>query len=150
MVAWLRQTTGIDVRIGSDGVLPLPGQVYLAPDDAHMGIEQTGHIRLSRALPENGVRPAVGFLLRSLTDTVGPDAVGVLLTGMGKDGAAELKQMKDRGAITIAQDRETSVVHGMPGAAIALGGATHVLPINKIADALVHLVKTKSDTTEVK
>jgi two-component system chemotaxis response regulator CheB len=70
----------------------------------------------------------------------GPNALGVLLTGMGKDGAEELKTMKDKGAITIAQDRESSVVHGMPGAAIAVGGATYVLPANEIAAALVALV----------
>jgi len=64
----------------------------------------------------------------------------VLLTGMGKDGAGELKQMTDTGAVTIAQDRDSSVVHGMPGEAIELGGATHVLPADKIADALVAVV----------
>jgi two-component system chemotaxis response regulator CheB len=68
----------------------------------------------------------------------------VLLTGMGKDGAAELKLMRDKGAITIAQDRESSVVHGMPGEAIALGGATHVLPADKIADALIALVSHRN------
>lgn len=62
--------------------------------------------------------------------------MGVLLTAMGKDGAAELKLMRDKEAVTIAQDRESSVVHGMPGEAIALGGATHVLPADKIAAAL--------------
>ena len=69
--------------------------------------------------------------------------VGVLLTGMGKDGAAELKLMSDRGAVTIAQDRESSVVHGMPGEAIELGAATHVLPADKIADALIALVNRR-------
>ena len=69
-----------------------------------------------------------------------PNAVGVLLTGMGRDGADELKAMKERGAVTIAQDLESSLVHGMPGVAIALGGATQVLPTAKIADALVALV----------
>ena len=83
---------------------------------------------LARDEPENGLRPAVSYLFRSLAESCGANAVGVLLTGMGKDGAAELKQMRDRGAVTIAQDRESSVVHGMPGEAIALGAATHVLP----------------------
>jgi two-component system chemotaxis response regulator CheB len=76
--------------------------------------------------------------------TYGPSALGVLLTGMGRDGAPELKQLRDTGAITIAQDRESSVVHGMPGAAIALGGATHVLPADKIADVLAALVSERS------
>ena len=68
----------------------------------------------------------------------------MLLTGMGKDGAAELKLMKDKGAVTIAQDRDSSVVHGMPGEAIRLGAATHVLPADKIADGLVAVVARRN------
>jgi two-component system chemotaxis response regulator CheB len=131
MAEWLNQTTGLQVHIASNGTIPRPGHVYLAPDDFHMGIAASGGIVLTREQPENHLRPAVSCFLPSL---------GVLLTGMGKDGAMELKAMKDKGAITIAQDQESSVVHGMPGVAIALGGATHVLPVDKIADALVALV----------
>jgi len=150
MMAWLSQTTGLPVQLGNHGLLPLPGQVYFAPDNCHMGLGETGRISLSTADAENGVRPAVGFLFRSLADVAGPDAVGVLLTGMGKDGALELKRMKDAGAVTIAQDRATSVVHGMPGAAIALGGATHVLPIDRIAGALLACVKPEPENAEGK
>lgn len=120
------------------------GHVYLAPDDFHMGIRAGGAISLTREQPENGLRPSVSFLFRSLAEVYGMNAIGVLLTGMGRDGADELKVMKDKGAVTIAQDRETSVVHGMPGEAIALGGATHVLPMEKIANALVALVNHRS------
>lgn len=119
---------------------PLPGHVYLAPDDFHMGLDASGAIALVQQAPENNLRPAVSFLFRSLAEVYGPNALGMLLTGMGKDGAHELKAMKDMGAITIAQDKESSVVHGMPGVAIALGGATHVLSADKIAGALVALV----------
>ena len=140
MAEWLNQTTGLQIHLASYGTTPLPGHVYLAPDDFHMGIHAGGAIVLTREEPENHLRPAVSFLFRSLAETCGPNALGVLLTGMGMDGAAELKLMRDKGAITIAQDRESSVVHGMPGVAIALGGATHVLPADKIADALVQLV----------
>ena len=140
MAEWLNQTTGLQVHLASYGTTPLPGHVYLAPDDFHMGVSAGGGIVLTRGEPENHLRPAVSFLFRSLAETYGPNALGVLLTGMGKDGAEELKAMKDKGAITIAQDQESSVVHGMPGEAIALGGATHVVPANKIADALVALV----------
>ncbi len=138
LAEWLNQTTGFQVHIASYGTNPLPGHVYLAPDGFQMGLSTSGRILLTKEEPENGLRPAVSYLFRSLAQVCGPAAVGVLLTGMGKDGAAELKLMKDKGAITIAQDRESSVVHGMPGEAIALGGATHVLPADKIADALVH------------
>jgi len=136
LAEWLNQTTGFQVHIGSYGINPLPGHVYLAPDGFHMGLAASGRILLTKEEPENGLRPAVSYLFRSLAQMCGPAAVGVLLTGMGKDGAAELKLMKDTGAITIAQDLESSVVHGMPGAAIALGGAMHVLPAETIADAL--------------
>src|SRR5258708_6289504 len=144
MAEWLKQTSGLQVHIGSYGTLPLAGHVYLAPDDFHMGIGASGHIVLTREEPENGLRPAVSFLFRSLAEAYGPNALGVLLTGMGKDGAAELKRMRDKGAITIAQDSESSVVHGMPGEAIALGGVTHVLPADKIAAALVALVNHRN------
>lgn len=141
LVEWLSQTTGWQVHAGSHGISPLPGHAYFAPDDFQMSVTHTGRILLTREEPENGLRPAASYLFRSLSEVCGPNAIGVLLTGMGKDGAAELKLMKDRGAPTIAQDRETSVVYGMPGEAVALGAATHVLPADKIADALVALIQ---------
>lgn len=143
MVEWLNQTTGLPVHVASHGIFPLPGHAYLAPDDFHMGVGAGGRILLAGGEPENGLRPAVSYLFRSLAEVYGPDAVGVLLTGMGKDGAAELKLMRDHGAVTIAQDRESSVVHGMPGAAIELGAAIHILSVEKIATTLVTLVNRK-------
>jgi two-component system chemotaxis response regulator CheB len=140
MAEWLNQTTSLQIHIASHGTTPLPGHVYLAPDDFHMGIGINGAIVLTKEEPENHLRPSVSFLFRSLAKVCGANALGLLLTGMGKDGAEELKLMKDQGAITIAQDQKSSVVHGMPGAAIALGAAMHVLPAGKIADALIALV----------
>jgi hypothetical protein len=81
----------------------------------------------------------VACLFRSVAKVYGQSAVGVLLTGMGKDGASELKLMKEQGAVTIVQDRDTAVVHGMPGEVIRLGGATYVLPPEKICLALASL-----------
>jgi two-component system, chemotaxis family, protein-glutamate methylesterase/glutaminase len=104
-------------------------------------LEKGPNIMLSDHAPENRLRPSVSYLFRSAAHALGPAAVGVLLTGMGKDGAEELKAMKDKGAITIAQDEESSVVHGMPGEAIKLGAATYVLPPESIAEMLVELVK---------
>jgi two-component system chemotaxis response regulator CheB len=137
MVDWLNQTTGSRVRIAAHGVTPMPGHAYVAPDDFHLAADPSGNLTLAREAPESGLRPAVSFLFRSLAESCGANAVGVLLTGMGKDGAAELKRMKDHGAYTIAQDRDSSIVHGMPGAAIELGAATQVLPADKIAGALI-------------
>jgi two-component system chemotaxis response regulator CheB len=144
LAGWLNQTTGVPIHVGAHGVCPLPGHLYLAPDDVHMGISVSGRILLTKEEPENGLRPAVSYLFRSLADVIGPAAVGMLLTGMGKDGAAELKLMKDRGAVTIAQNRESSVVNGMPGEAVKLGGATYVLSADKIADRLVALVNSRN------
>jgi len=140
LAEWLNQTTGLRIHIASPGITPLPGNVYFAPDDFHLGIGVSGQLVLTREEPAKYLRPTVAFLFRSLAKVCGPSAVGVLLTGMGKDGAAELKLMRDKGAITIAQDRESSIVHGMPGEAIALGGATHILPADNIANALLTLV----------
>jgi two-component system chemotaxis response regulator CheB len=137
MVEWLNQTTGLRIHIAAHGTTPLPGHAYIAPDDFHMGLSPSGAIALSRDAPENGLRPAVSYLFRSLAQNCGARGTGVLLTGMGKDGAVELKLMRDHGAFTIAQDRESSVVHGMPGEAIELGAACVVLAADRIAGALV-------------
>lgn len=144
LIDWLNQTTGLSVHIAAHGVRPLPGYAYLAPDDFHLGVASSGCMTLSHEEPENGLRPAVSYLFRSLAQNCGSAAIGVLLTGMGKDGAAELKLMRDRGADTIAQDHASSVVHGMPGEAIALGAVSHILPADKIADALLSLVNGRA------
>ncbi|HEX4055457.1 MAG TPA: chemotaxis-specific protein-glutamate methyltransferase CheB [Tepidisphaeraceae bacterium] len=140
LVDWLNQTTGFKVDVANYGMQPEAGHVYVAPDDRHMAVGSDGKIVLSRSEPDGGMRPSVAHLFRSLAGVYGAAAVGVLLTGMGKDGAQELSQMKGRGALTIAQDRESSVVHGMAGEAIALGGASRVLPADLIAPALVEAV----------
>lgn len=143
LAEWLHQTSGLPVHIGEYGANPLPGHVYLAPDNFHMGLHANGRIVLTKDDPDNGLRPSVAFLFRSLAEVCGSQAVGVLLTGMGRDGAAELKLMRDRGATTIAQNHETSIVHGMPGAAIALGAAMHTLPAEEIAGVLLATVNRR-------
>jgi two-component system, chemotaxis family, protein-glutamate methylesterase/glutaminase len=95
---------------------------------------------LTREEPENYHCPSVSYMFRSVAQVYGPNAVGVLLTGMGNDGAEELGLMKEKGAVTIAQDQESSAVHGMPGEAIRLGAATYVLSLDRIAAALANLV----------
>ena len=140
-VDWLNHSARLPVHLAAHGETLLAGHVYVAPDGFQMGVKVTGRIALSHDAPEYGLRPSVSFLFRSLAEVYGRRSVGVLLTGMGKDGAAELQSMKERGAITFAQDEESSVVHGMPGEAIKLEAATYVLPPDKIAAALQSLVK---------
>lgn len=138
-VEWLSQSTGFPIQIARHGEGPKAGHVYIAPDDFHMELDSHGAIVLTKGPSENGLRPSVSCLFRSLALRVGRDVVGALLTGMGKDGAAELKLLKAAGAATIAQDESTSIVHGMPGEAIKLGAATYVTPLDRIAGVLARL-----------
>jgi two-component system, chemotaxis family, protein-glutamate methylesterase/glutaminase len=138
---WLAQSTGFPVHVASDGQALLSGHVYVAPDSFHMGVGRGHRITLSQEEPEHGVRPSIDHLFRSMAQVFGPNAIGVLLTGMGKDGAEALKLMKEQGAITLVQDEESSVVPGMPGEAIKLDAATYVLPPDKLAALLAGLVK---------
>ena len=132
MVEWVNKESGLSVTIASDGEHIRRGIVYFAPDGSHMGVTGGGRIVLSEGPLENGVRPSVSYLFRSVTKAYGERGAGVLLTGMGKDGAVELAGMKERGAVTIAQDRESCVVYGMPAEAVKLNGAVHVLSPEKI------------------
>jgi len=134
-VEWLGTSSPLPVHLARHGDRPLAGHVYLAPDGMHMGIA-ADTIRLDDGPPENGIRPAISYLFRSVGAAFGANAAGVLLSGMGADGAAELKRLKDAGATTIAQSEQSSVVHGMPGVAIAMGGATHVLDPSEIPGLL--------------
>ena len=140
LAEWLRQTTRFLVQVAQHQEQILPGNAYLAPDGFHMEIDRFGRIELNRAAPVNGLRPAIAPLFRSVAESYGPHAVGILLTGMGTDGAAELAAMKEIGAITIAQDKESSVVHGIPGEAIKLGAAMYVLAPEQIAALLKTLI----------
>ncbi|MBI5589346.1 MAG: chemotaxis-specific protein-glutamate methyltransferase CheB [Deltaproteobacteria bacterium] len=130
----------LPVHVPEHGEPVLPGHVYLAPDGVHMGVGKGGRIGLVSAPPMDGMRPSISFLFRSVADVFGRKAIGVLLTGMGRDGADGLKAMKEKGAVTIAQDEESCVIFGMPAEAIRLGAATHVLSPEKITAALVKLV----------
>jgi two-component system chemotaxis response regulator CheB len=109
-----------------------------------MELDAQGRITLNSEPPENGLRPSVSHLFRSVARFHAKTSLGVLLTGMGKDGAEELRQMRAGGALTIAQDESTSVVHGMPGEAIRLNAAMYILPSEQIAPTLSRLVKPLS------
>lgn len=138
---WLNDSTGMRVRLARHGEYAQPGHAYLAPDGCHMTVNRFGQIFCMPGPPENGLQPAVSCLFRSVAQHCGPRAIGVLLTGMGRDGADELKLMRDAGSVTIAQDKESSVVHGMPGEAIALDAATHVLPPERIVSQIHSLIR---------
>jgi two-component system chemotaxis response regulator CheB len=138
LVAWLSDAAGVRIVVSEHGMPLDPGIVYLAPDDRHMAIDSAGRAVLNSDPPENGSRPSVSVLFRSVAQQYGSHAIGILLTGMGRDGAKELRLMRDRGAVTIAQDEESSVVHGMPGEAIKLKGARYILPPDRIPSVVEH------------
>lgn len=140
LVQWLGGYSRLSLSIAADGQALKPGTVYFAPDDRHLLVTRDRTLRLSDAPPAGTLRPSVGPLFRSVAEALGERAVGVLLTGMGRDGAEELLLMRERGALTIAQDERTSIVHGMPGEAIRLGAAAHVLPLEEIAAKLLCVV----------
>ena len=143
MVDWLADTSVIPVRIAVQGERILPGQAYFAPEDYNMGLGSDLSIRLSGEGPENGAKPSVGYLFRSVAGACGKNAVGILLTGMGSDGAKELRLMREKGALTMVQDRESSVVYGMPGAAVEIDAADHVLAPDKIVAVLSTVTQKK-------
>lgn len=143
-VQWLAQTSSLPMHLAAHDELVRPGHVYVAPDEFQMRVERGGRIALTPDAPENGLRPAVSCLFRSVAEVYGRDAVAGLLTGMGRDGAEELKRLREMGAVTFAQDKDSSVVHGMPGAAILLDAATFILPPAKIAAVLTNLAQKAS------
>lgn len=138
---WLAQSSTLPMHLAANGESLLPGHVYLAPDEVQMKVAHHDRIMLTKDNPENGLRPSVSYLFRSVAEVYGCDAVAGLLTGMGRDGAEELRLLKEKGALTFAQDKDTSVVHGMPGEAIRLDAAIMVLPPEKIAAMLTSLAK---------
>lgn len=137
---WLERASDFKVRLAAQDDIVLPGVAYVAPDGMHMTVHLNGTIALRSDPPEYGLRPSVSCLFRSVAELFGPRAIGVLLTGMGRDGAQELKLMRQAGAVTIAQDRQTSVIYGMPGEAVKLDAATYVLAPEEIAATLNRLV----------
>jgi two-component system, chemotaxis family, protein-glutamate methylesterase/glutaminase len=138
----MNECSRMTVCEAEDGQQLLAGHVYIAPGDRHLSVARNGARfvgRLDDGPTVNRHKPSVDVLFRSVVHSVGRQAVGVLLTGMGKDGAQGLLEMRAAGASTLAQDERTSVVWGMPGEAVALGAVQQVLPIEEIADALLRL-----------
>ncbi len=137
--------SAMTVYEAEDGQQILPGHVYIAPGSHHLIVERSGAryiCRLNDGKPVNRHKPSVDVMFRSVAQNVGPNAIGVLLTGMGDDGARGLLEMKEAGAPTLIQDEKTSVVWGMPGEAAKLGAADDELPLEGIAGKLVVLSHT--------
>ncbi len=140
MVDWLNTACSLKVRIAEDAMPMKPHTVYIAGDDRHLGVASASTLRLSDAPPLDGFRPSASHLFDSVAKQFGAAATGVVLTGMGSDGTEGLKSLRQAGGAVIAQDEASSVVFGMPAAAIKAGVVDEVLPLSDIAARLIHRV----------
>ena len=141
LVSWLTDTTGYTCKIAEPDEVLSGGRVYFAPDDYHLEIQASGKAALSDAAPIENLRPSAEALFLSIAKNYGADAIGILMTGMGRDGAHGLLAMRQSGAYTIAQDEKSSVVFGMPQEAINLGAAIEILSLEQIAPRLLMVTK---------
>ena len=136
----------IRVKEAEDGERILPGHAYIAPGGLHLSVEKSGANYVARVRdgdPVNRHKPSVEVLFKSAAACVGPNALAIMLTGMGADGATAMRELRDAGAYCVAQDEASCVVFGMPREAIAAGAVHEVLPLNKIAAHIMdHLRKT--------
>ncbi|EPL3410363.1 Wsp signal transduction system protein-glutamate methylesterase WspF [Pseudomonas aeruginosa] len=139
MAEWLASESKLPVRLARDGEPPIPGQILLAGTNNHMRLLRNGSL-VYTAEPRSFVyRPSIDVFFESVANYWRGDAVGVLLTGMGRDGAQGLKQMRERGFLTIAQDQASCAVYGMPKAAAAIDAAVQILSLEKIAPRLAEV-----------
>jgi two-component system chemotaxis response regulator CheB len=139
LVSWLAGCCRREVKVAEHGEWPLPGVVYFPPDRLHMEVDVAGRLRLSSSPPVDGHRPSVTHLFKSVAKCFGKKAAGVLLTGMGGDGAEGLVELRRAGGRTLVQNEESCVVFGMPRVAIELGAAQWILPLDQIASRLADL-----------
>ncbi len=137
VASWLSDVSGHPVEVATEGAVPRAGGVYLAPDGQHLGTHPDGRLAISGEAAVDGFRPSATHLFRSVAAAYGHSAIGVILTGMGSDGVEGLRAMRRLGGRVIAQDEASSIVFGMPGAAVAAGVATDVLPLCDIPAALM-------------
>lgn len=140
----------LQVSEAVDGARILPGHAYLAPGGMHLSVERSGANYVARVRdgePVNRHKPSVEVLFHSAASVVGPNALGVMLTGMGADGARAMRAMRDAGAYNIVQDETTSVIFGMPREAIALGAAHEVVPLQSIASRLLERLRSVAGAT---
>ncbi len=141
LAEWLDAECHIKVKVAEDSEQTKPGTAYIAPCDLQMRVEADGVIRLSDEPTYNGHRPSGDILLESAARTYRDDAIGIILTGMGRDGAAGMVTIKDLGGKTIAQDEQSCVVFGMPKSAIEMNAADKVLPLENIAKEVVRMLE---------
>ena len=137
---WLCEGARLPVLLAENGMEIHPSTVYIAPHDLHMKVMPGARISLVDGLPFEGNKPSGNVLFESVAEVYGPRAIGVILTGMGTDGAKGLKKLKTASGKVIAQDERTSTIFGMPKAAIDLGIVDSILPLEEIGPYLVRSI----------
>lgn len=137
MVDWMKEQCKLPIKVPSDNEEIKMSQVYVAPSNLHMTVDTAGKIKLVDGPPVNGIKPSGTVLFESIARVFGGRAIGVILTGMGGDGALGIKAIKEAGGFTLAQNEETSVVFGMPQVAIQLGKVDEVLALENIAGEIM-------------
>ena len=137
MAAWLSSLCKLPVRLATDGEAPAPGVIYISPSEQHLSVGPSRRFALLDRAPGDIFHPCCDVLLASVAEVFGRQAIGVILTGMSRDGAMGLSRIREHGGVTVAQDEATSVIYGMNRVAIEAGAAQHVLPVEAIADALM-------------
>jgi two-component system chemotaxis response regulator CheB len=147
LVSWLDNHFKGKVQIASDKEYPRPGHVYFPQENSHLMTDSKGRLRISHDPALWGHRPSVSATFRSVAAEYGEAAVGVLLTGMGRDGGDGMQVLAEGGALTICQDEATCVIYGMPRDAVERGAARAVLPLGEIAAALVAAVTQPTTNT---
>jgi two-component system chemotaxis response regulator CheB len=135
----LNSESQLEVREARDGDIPCPGLVLIAPGGKHLKVDLNGTLRLADGPPVHGCKPAADFTMKGAAAAYGRRAVGLVMTGMGKDGAEGLRAIKQAGGKTLAQDKESSLIFGMPKAALELDAVDEVVALDGIADKLSHL-----------
>lgn len=145
MAQWLNTQTALPVRLARHGEVPQPGVILIAPDDYHMTVDTSGAVSLTQDQPYKGLRPSANYLFKSLAERYGSSALGIILTGMGNDGANGIDALYRAGGFTIAQDEKSCIVYGMPRAAVEQGSIAQVLPIDEIARTLSSLAQQKNN-----
>ncbi|WNG42220.1 chemotaxis protein CheB [Archangium violaceum] len=142
LAQWLGSETPLRVVEARDGEEMAPGSVYIARSGTHLVVRPKGRLVLDPSPPVRGFRPSCDVLLTSAAESFGTRVLGVILTGMGRDGARGLKEIRERGGRTIAQDKASCAVYGMPKEAVRLGAAEEILPLDQIGPMLVQWVQT--------
>ncbi len=140
LARWLSAETGHRVQEAVDGQRLLKSEFFIAPANRHLLVQPSGVVRLDDSAAHGGFKPSCDLLLRSVAQSFSTRAIGVVLTGMGRDGAKGLLEIRKAGGHTIAQDQDTSVVFGMPGESVALGAAELVLPLDAVGAQLLRWV----------